>query len=593
MANPERDDFSPAPGVSTVPRPPVYGLPRFFYSGYILADVAALDCASAEYDVHSGRLECARRLENESPVDRTSVHGQRTYERGGFMRIIHSRLQTSRVVERSAFLATVAALTLGCGTGPDTGGTSSVAQAQGAEPASPAGTDVQASTVTDARIQAYLDSLYTAADVKHTFTTRFGEVVDCIDFQAYPSVKALAAAGVHVADEGPPVPPPSLPSMPAVDEGVAFHGQPDDSGSARACPAGTAPYLRETAARIQAAGGLDSYLWARSHQTSGRYHPPGGPMGPLCGSPTMNGFDWAIGNSAISNLGGTTVAAVYNPGLTVKSNCGGYQQKTCEHSLAQVWATTGTCEDTDGMGPNSCTVGASGNAVQSAELGWHVDPGVEPDLNTHLFTFSTQNGYDSYANGGGCYNTCSFVPASSPAYTPGQTISGIVGPFQGKAPLEYAFQVFNPGPSYPTQYQNWYVYVNGALIGYYPGSIFSGAMVTHATDFEVGGEIYSDYVNQPNDDVQMGSGVSSTGNGFDNVAYHRDIYTLNVGSGSGTICGNPLCSNGFCYGAMPLSGNSGLCGYQASNFYALSTTDATGGSSSGCWASYFYYGGGD
>lgn len=411
--------------------------------------------------------------------------------------------------------------------------------------------------------------------------------MDCINFDAHPAVRAAAKAGIPVADEGPPVPPPSLASPPAVDDGVAFHGEIDDKGSARACPHGTVPYLRETAAKISTAGGLDSYLWNKTHQTPSRYHPADGPV--CAPNPPQNGYAWAVANSAISNLGGTTIAAVYDPGVTVGSNCGGFQQQACEHSISQIWATTGTCEY-----PSNCTTGASGNAVQSVELGWNVDNGVNQDDNTHLFSFSTQNGYNLNTNGGGCYNTCSFVPVSSPAYVPGQTISGIVYPFQGKAPLEYAFQVYNPGPTYPAQYQNWYVYVNGALIGYYPGSIFSGAMKTHATDFEVGGEVFSDYLHAPNnDDVQMGSGVSSNGNGFTNVAYHRDIYTLNAGSGTGTICGNPLCGNGICYSAMPLSGNTGLCGYQASTFYGLSTTDAPGGSQSTCWASYFYYGGGD
>jgi hypothetical protein len=499
----------------------------------------------------------------------------------------------ARSIQVSTAIGLVAALAVGCGAQPDGSNgspapeTGSAGVSNSAQPGTQLGSHIATETQ---RVQSYLDSLYRATDVRHSFTTKFGEAVDCIDVDAHPSVKAARSAGLAVADQGPPVAPPTLPSPPAVDDTVAFAGQMDDDGNVRACPTGTVPYLRESAGRISAAGGLDNYLWNKTHQTPSKYPLPKSPSGPVCAAnPPQDGYAWAVGKSSTSNLGGTTIAAVYTPGVTVGTNCGGFMQPTCEHSLAQVWATTGTCEY-----PSNCTTGASGNAVQSVELGWNIDNDVNGDDNTHLFTFSTQNGYNLNTNGGGCYNTCSFIPVSSPAYTPGQTISGVVYPGQAMAPLEYAFQVFNPGPTAPAYLQNWYVYVNGALIGYYLGSIFQGAMATHATSFEVGGEVFSDYLHAPNnDDVQMGSGFSPLGNGFTSVAYHRDIYTLNAGSGTGTICGNPLCVNGYCYSAMPLSGNTGLCGYQASTFYGLSTTDAPGGSQSSCWASYFYYGGGN
>jgi hypothetical protein len=242
--------------------------------------------------------------------------------------------------------------------------------------------------------------------------------------------------------------------------------------------------------------------------------------------------------------------------------------------------------------------------VQSVELGWHVDPGVESDTNTHLFVYSTQNGYnlgDGFP--GNCYNlTCSqFVQVSSPAFYPGETVTGIVGPGSG-APIEGAFQVFNPGPTAPASEQNWYVYIDGDLIGYYPGGtagIFKGTMQTSATTMETGGEIFSDYVNEPEPDAYMGTGLCPTcsgyggvGSGFGVAAYIRDVYYLKTGTGSGSICGSPFCSNGYCYTSPSPSWAVGTCGYQASSFYSTSTTVATGGSSSTCWGPYFYFGGG-
>jgi hypothetical protein len=437
-------------------------------------------------------------------------------------------------------------------------------------------------------IQAYIDSLYSPKDVRHTFTTKFNDVVDCVDFHAQPSVRALAKRGIAVVDGAPPVSPPALPNPPAVDPSIALNGQTDQNGSARSCPAGSVPYPRVTVARIEAAGGLDAYVHPAGHSIP----PP--PSDPLCINNTSpNGFAWALGgNTSLNNQGATTVAAVYDPGMTVESNCGNAMlgQPACEHSLAQLWITTGSCEDPFGT---NCTYGASGNAVQSVELGWDVDYKVNGDTNPHIMTFSTQDGY-ALQGGGNCYNlTCNqFVQTSSPAYYPGEPISAIVSPGFGSAPVEYAFQIFNPGSSYPAQYQNWYVYVNGQEIGYYPGNIFAGQMKTQASSMEVGGEIATNYVNEPHADVVMGSGYPATF-GFTNAAYHRDIFYLVPGSGSGTLCGSPYCVNGYCYTDPRSAWTTQLCGYHASSYgYSISTTTATGGSNSSCWGPYFYYGGG-
>jgi hypothetical protein len=47
----------------------------------------------------------------------------------------------------------------------------------------------------EARVQQYLDSLYTKKDVVSTFETKFSEQIDCIDFWAQPAVKLAVAQG--------------------------------------------------------------------------------------------------------------------------------------------------------------------------------------------------------------------------------------------------------------------------------------------------------------------------------------------------------------------------------------------------------------
>src|ERR1039457_206897 len=50
-------------------------------------------------------------------------------------------------------------------------------------------TDAGVSATELARIQAYLDTRYTAKDVWRTFETKLGQTIDCIDWFAQPSVK--------------------------------------------------------------------------------------------------------------------------------------------------------------------------------------------------------------------------------------------------------------------------------------------------------------------------------------------------------------------------------------------------------------------
>src|SRR5262249_31313732 len=54
----------------------------------------------------------------------------------------------------------------------------------------------------EARLRKFLDDRYGSKDVQHSFTTAFGETIDCVDFAAQPGVKAALANGIAV-DEPP------------------------------------------------------------------------------------------------------------------------------------------------------------------------------------------------------------------------------------------------------------------------------------------------------------------------------------------------------------------------------------------------------
>src|SRR5579862_2771648 len=53
-------------------------------------------------------------------------------------------------------------------------------------------------------IQAFRDSYYTDADIRHSFTSKHGEHIDCIDYYAQPSVRNMKARGLPVLAAGAP-----------------------------------------------------------------------------------------------------------------------------------------------------------------------------------------------------------------------------------------------------------------------------------------------------------------------------------------------------------------------------------------------------
>ena len=310
-----------------------------------------------------------------------------------------------------------------------------------------------------ARVRAFLDSRYTAADVRHSFQTINLETIDCIDFFAYPSVKALAAAGTPLT-EIPKPPPPRRPVRTPATGGhlssLMFNGDPDDSGSARVCPADTVPIIRVTAEDIEAAGGLDAYQSRAGKMKKappprpGKISPPtpyapGGapqarvvtrhpaahdptthgpsepqastttsatplertppPMPGYCGefeSEDITGYahvQWTYNTySGTSITGANASMSIFDPQPVTGS----------DHSLMEMWMYSGqgfdgwgcSCQGFAG-GPDAGGPDAGGTCIQDVEMGWIVAPGLytHNSNSAHLFYFDSNDGYAS-----GCYD---------------------------------------------------------------------------------------------------------------------------------------------------------------------------------------------
>jgi hypothetical protein len=391
-----------------------------------------------------------------------------------------------------------------------TGCTARAEPANGGEPTGSSNLGLAAATPTaepstdateTARIQQYLDSEYTAQDVRYSFVTKFGEDIDCIDFEAQPGVKERRARGLPVTmPTAPPTPPPSFPTSqraggtnPLAD--VAFNGQLDVNGNPRRCPPASVPVVRRTVSQIQQAGGLDAYL------ARGRNVKKGMPQDSSKGSPAISeaGFlhvtTQQVASQQVSSTGG--YLAIFNPGIGLGN-----------HSLAETWTIDGA-------------------RSQTVEVGWIVQPEYNGDADTHLFIFSTN---DDYATTG-CYNNVANTPnrcltwignPQSP-FAPGMllsstdTLSSDLGVMTAYEP---SFQV--PGWSI------WLDFSGGSgwtLIGGYPGDQYSGPFASgNASEFDVGGEVTgapSGNGQYNYTSVEMGSGKCGE-SGYPYAAYVHD-----------------------------------------------------------------------
>ncbi|PYC79498.1 DUF239 domain-containing protein [Streptomyces tateyamensis] len=125
---------------------------------------------------------------------------------------------------------------------------------------------------------------------------------------------------------------------------------------------------------------------------------------------------------------------------------------------------------------------ASGNTV---EIGWTVDPQVNGDYRPHLFVFHWINGQPTDYNTG-------FVQTSGTA-RPGMALTP-------GSPVRLAWWNSNG---------NWWAYLNGSPIGYFPGSDWNGAFGT-AQIISAFGEVAADGQTSC---TQMGDGTFGSRSG--------------------------------------------------------------------------------
>jgi len=345
-------------------------------------------------------------------------------------------------------------------------------------------TDAGVSATELARIQAYLDARYTAKDVQHTFETKLGQTVDCIDFFLQPGVKEKAALGTPITQipKPPPIPEGGSNSVPD----WAYNGQPDKFGRARACPGNTVPMQHITVADILAAGGLDAFTHAQR---------PGSTV--HCAA-QHDGF--AHVREVFNNQNNPNI---YYADATLSVNVPQVPTYEQSHSVGQLWLVSGTTINTY-CTSNCCT----SDCMQTVEAGWQV---INNHATPSFFIDDTNNGYNSNCNIGGLVGHCPIW-----LVYPGATLKvGDALPYSVPSGDQREIRIIIENFS-----STWSVYAAGSWAGYFSTSDFFGTMQTAANTFSVGGEVSDsrDMWSTP-----MGSGADP-GAGFGQAAYVHDMY---------------------------------------------------------------------
>jgi hypothetical protein len=168
-----------------------------------------------------------------------------------------------------------------------------------------------------------------------------------------------------------------------------------------------------------------------------------------------------------------------------------------EHTIAQIWAI--------GELPGY-------TSYSDVEFGW-VNQGFEAgDLAPSLFVYHFDDGMST------CYNACGFVQVSN-------SVGHVVG-----YPISDAASLFTVGPAHRYQvYEeatNWYVAIDGEVVGYYPSSAWTHEPLTELTLEEAGGEISSATTN-PQPQTTMGDGIAGVSEGS---AYWSELKDRSQGS---------------------------------------------------------------
>ncbi|MEP6750624.1 MAG: neprosin family prolyl endopeptidase [Bacteroidota bacterium] len=337
-------------------------------------------------------------------------------------------------------------------------------------------------------------------------------------------------------------PPVTGQNIEAKDSAIKLAGfELHDNGIERG-PEGTVPVLRKNIAAIKTNKNLQQYLSKKGRD--GRFlvkkNDHGGPKNPESMPPNPTGYLHATS---------AEIATCYG----------------CEGFL-NVW--TPILEDSQGDGHSIMQTGMQNYdnpKLQSLEAGWTVDHSLNGDLQPHIFTYYTTNGYESGGDNVGGYNTDvdGWVQYDANVY-PGALINGSSTLGGEQLGISMKFQLWQG---------NWWFQVQGIWLGYYPANLFPGngnggtGLGNHASWVAFWGEVYSDLRPETLTTIEMGSGYKAE-EGWTYACFQNNLLIQTGTDGS-------------------MSNHNGSTSAEDPDLYDIISMMNSGGG----WGSYFYAGG--
>lgn len=324
------------------------------------------------------------------------------------------------------------------------------------------------------KINAWRRAFVADGEAVHRFKLRDGEQIVCV---AVNSQRALVVAG---GDPNVLPPPPEAAPDTAIGGGngpipvrdSGLDSSLDEDGAVRECPAGSFPKLIRP---------VETYYRFRTLQDIFKKRPDD--LAPESSGPPHQ----------------YTVAADYNTvhtGLQATFNLWHqYVEEHNEFTLVQLWAVNG-----------------AGSNLQSAETGLQHCYLIYGNDNTNLFIFSTQDGYNT-----GYYNLDGgiFVQQDSSV-----VIGGPLPNYSSFGGTQYAVTL---GMVRDAGTGDWWLYVGGKAVGYYPNSLFSPVgLADGASSPQFGGELVDDQTGGIHTSTQMGSGR------FPNAGYQYAAFVSQI-----------------------------------------------------------------
>jgi hypothetical protein len=324
----------------------------------------------------------------------------------------------------------------------------------------------------------WLKSRQSALKIVKTTTTPSGLTLDWIPIESQvakgkPASPPVQSVPARATDAQRPVRP------------VAF--ELDDPKIERG-PAGTVPIVRPDLSRLTKTMALKDFLVKKGGLLVNKDRRKKTPA-----DPDPAGYFHCIDNQNGTFYGWDGFLNVWDPAIGPVG----------DHSILQVWLQN-----------------YDKPQLQSIEGGWTVDQSLNGDLQPHIFTYYTTNGYTKDGDNLGGYNTLhSGWVQYSPSVFPGIRISPSSAYGSAQYDVSMKFQLYRE----PTNGElNWWVAVQGIWMGYYPASLFNGGLGGKAEWVGCGGEVYSSLANPAQTNDQMGSGWEAQA-GWAKAAFLRNL----------------------------------------------------------------------